>query len=82
MTKASEYFSENRPKPKFDFGDRVEGKYKGIPFIGTAYTDNMVNEEEGPMVTILLDLPMKVGTEYLNQIRVQYKGIKRLRKIT
>ena len=75
----AEYFEANRPKPKYKFGDRVEGKYKGIPYIGTAYGDNMRNETEGPMVSIHLDLPMKINSVWYNNIRVTYKEIKGLR---
>jgi hypothetical protein len=76
----AEYFEQNRPKPKYQFGDRVEGTYMGIPWVGTAYTDNLRNELEGPRVSIHLDLPMRVGTEWLSYIRVGYKEIKGLRK--
>lgn len=75
----AEYFEQHRPKPKYKFGDRVEGTYKGIPYIGTAYTDNMRNETEGSMVSIHLDLPMKLDGVYVNYIRVKYKDIKGLR---
>ena len=80
MSTLAEYFEANRPKPKFKFGDRVEGTYKKIPWVGTAYTDNMRNETEGPMVSIHLDLPMKIGSEWVSYIRVQYKDIRGLRK--
>ena len=76
----AEYFALHRPKPKYQVGDRVEGSYKGIPWVGTAYTDNMRNLDEGSMVSIHLDLPMKVDKEYHNYIRVKYKDIKGLRK--
>ena len=76
----ADYFNANRPEPKYNFGDRVEGVYKGIPFVGTAYGDNMRNETEGPMVNVHLDLPMKIGKEWHNYIRVKYKEIKGLRK--
>jgi hypothetical protein len=72
----AEYFEQHRPKPKYNFGDRVEGVYKGMPYVGTAYTDNMRNESEGPMVSVHLDLPMKIGKEYHQYIRVKYKEIK------
>ena len=75
----AEYFELHRPKPKYKFGDRVEGTYKKIPYVGTAYTDNMRNETEGPMVSIHLDLPMKIGSEWVSYIRVQYKDIRGLR---
>jgi hypothetical protein len=79
MSSLAEYFEANRPKPKYNVGDRVEGTYKGIPYVGTAYTDNMRNESEGPRVSIHLDLPMKIGTEWLSHIRVTYKEIRGLR---
>jgi len=79
MSTLAEYFEKNRPKPRYKFGDRVEGTYMKIPYVGTAYTDNMRNETEGPMVSIHLDLPMRVGSEWLHYIRVGYKNIKGLR---
>jgi len=79
MSSLAEYFEANRPKPKYKFGDRVEGTYKGIPYVGSAYTDNMRNESEGPMVSIHLDLPMKIDSVWHNNIRVTYKQIRGLR---
>jgi hypothetical protein len=79
MSSLAEYFEVNRPKPKYKFGDRVEGTYKGIPYVGSAYTDNQRNELEGPMVSIHLDLPMKINDSWHNYIRVTYKQIKGLR---
>jgi hypothetical protein len=79
MSTLAEYFEANRPKPKYKFGDRVEGTYKGIPYVGSAYTDNMRNETEGPRVNVHLDLPMRIGSEWLTMIRVTYKEIKGLR---
>ena len=76
----ADYFKANRPEPKYNFGDRVEGIYKGMPYVGTAYTDNMRSELEGPMVSVHLDLPLKIGTVWHNNIRVSYKEIKGLRK--
>ena len=76
----AEHFAANRPEPKYNFGDRVEGTYKGIPFVGTAYGDNMRNEAEGPMVSIHLDLPIKIDSVWHYYILVAYKDIKGLRK--
>jgi hypothetical protein len=59
MASLADYFAANRPKAKFTFGDRVCGKYHGIPFVGTAGGDVMVNEADGPMVTVFVDLPLK-----------------------
>ena len=80
MGTLAEYYEANRPKPKYAFGARVEGTYQGIPYVGTAYTDNMVNESEGARVSIHLDLPMKLGAEWHNYIRVKYSDIRGLRK--
>ena len=79
MSSLTEYFQRTLPKPRYQFGDRVEGTYKGIPWVGSAYTDNMRNESEGPMVSVHLDLPMRIGKEWHNYIRVKYKEIKGLR---
>jgi hypothetical protein len=79
MSSLADYFEANRPKPKYKFGDRVEGTYKGIPWIGTAYGDNMRNDTEGPMVSIHLDLPIKIDKAWHQYIRVKYKDIKGLR---
>lgn len=76
----AEYFEAHRPNPKYKFGDRVEGTYKGTPYVGTAYTDNQRNELEGPMVSVHLDLPIKIDSVWHNNIRVTYKDIKGLRK--
>ena len=80
MSTLAEYFAEHRPKPKYAVGDRVEGIYKGMPYVGTAYTDNMRSELEGPMVSIHLDLPMKIDKTWQTIIRVSYRAIKGLRK--
>ena len=80
MSTLAEYFAEHRPKPKYAVGDRVEGTYKGMPYVGTAYTDNMRSELEGPMVSIHLDLPMKIDKTWQTIIRVSYRAIKGLRK--
>ena len=80
MGSLSKYFEHIRPKRKYNVGDRVEGTYQKIPYVGTVYTDNMRNELEGPRVSIHLDLPMKIGKVWHQFIRVTYKDIKGLRK--
>jgi len=80
MGNLTEYFEKTIPKPKYQFGDRVDGRYKGVPFVGTVGTDNIRNLEEGPMVTISLDLPFKLDEVVHTIIRVPYKDIKGLRK--
>lgn len=60
MASLAEYFEKNRPQPYFQFGTRVFGKYNKIPFIGTVYGDGMINEEQGPRLSIHLDLPIMI----------------------
>lgn len=54
----AEYFRENRYKPTWEIGDRVFGYYNSIPFIGTVGNDTEISLEEGPRVSIHLDLPI------------------------
>lgn len=58
MPSLAEYFERERPKPYFEFATRVFGKYNKIPFVGTVYGDNMVSLEQGPRLSIHLDLPI------------------------
>jgi hypothetical protein len=75
----AEYFALHRPVAKYTFGDRVIGKYQGVPFVGTCGGDVMVNETEGPMVTVFLDLPLKIKeVVHHTFIKVKYKDIKKL----
>jgi len=80
MGNLTDYFDKTLPKPRYNFGDRVEGVYRGVPFVGTVGTDNVRSLEEGPMVTISLDLPFKLDDVVYNIIRVAYKDIKGLRR--
>lgn len=60
-----EYFRENRYKAKWLIGDRVEGKWNGIPFVGSVLNDTEVSPEVGPIVHISVDLPILYeGKEY------------------
>lgn len=58
MPSLSEYFQKNRYKPKWFISDRVEGKWNNIPFVGTVLNDSQINEDEGPKVSIQVDLPI------------------------
>lgn len=79
MSNLAEYFAKNRPTAKWTFGDRVFGKYHGIPFVGTCGGEGMVNEVEGSLVTVFLDLPLKhKNTVHSTFIKVKAKDLKRL----
>jgi hypothetical protein len=81
MGNLSEYFEKNAYKPTWFIGDRVFGRYKKIPFIGTVGNDTLINEIEGPRVSIFLDLPMKVDDAYRSIIIVKPKDLKSLKVI-
>jgi len=79
MSSLAEYFALNRPQPKWTFGERVFGKFNGIPFVGTTGGEGMVNETEGSLVTVFIDLPIKYkGVWHTTFIKVKPKDIKRL----
>ena len=76
MSTLAEYFARHRPKAKYHIGDRVEGVFKKIPWVGTVGSDTMRNENEGPMVSVHLDLPFKIDGEIYQYIRIKYKDLK------
>ena len=55
------------------------GKYNGVPFIGTTGGEGMVNEEQGSLVTVFLDLPLKhKDTWHQTFVKVKPKDLKPL----
>lgn len=81
MASLSEYFSDKRYKPKYFIGDKVFGKYNNIPFIGTVGNDTMINEIEGPYITIHLYLPIVIDKQIKMNIIVKHKDVKPLKEI-
>lgn len=75
----AEYFENNRYKAKWSIGDRVYGKLGKVPFIGSVGNDTLINEDEGPRVSIHLDLPMIVDDQVRNVICVKPNQIKALK---
>lgn len=72
----SEYFEQNRYKPKWLIGDRVEGKWNGIPFVGSVGNDTLVNENEGPRVSVFVDLPILHNGKVYSIITTKPKELK------
>ena len=82
MGTLAEYFAKNRPQAKWSFGDRVWGKYNGVPFVGSAGGEGMVNEPQGSLVTVFLDLPLKDKDNWhMTFIKVRPKDLKRLQSL-
>lgn len=78
MASYAEYFAKVTYKSTWIIGDRVFGRYKKIPFVGTVGNDWLVNLEEGPKVSVHLDLPIKIDNTYKSLIIVKPKDLKRL----
>jgi hypothetical protein len=78
MDSYAKYFAANRPKPKWFMGDRVFGRWNKIPFIGTVLNDNIVSEEVGPRVSVLLDLPLTYKGKVNNIIWTTQNSLKKL----
>ena len=77
MSNLKDYFERNAYKPKYFLGDRVYGKFNGIPFVGTVGNDRVVSLA-GPEITVLLDLPIKYKDSIKNVIIVKHKDVKKL----
>lgn len=67
---------ENKPKPKWVYGDRVSGKLDKIPVIGMVIREDY---NDSTLVLCHLDLPVKDGDEYRVIVRVPSKGMKQLK---
>jgi hypothetical protein len=76
MPTLAEYFQANRYMGKYSIGDRVIGKWNSIPFVGTVGNDTLVNEVEGPRISVHLDLPIKYKDVMYRVIIVKHKDVK------
>ena len=81
MGNLSDYFERTAYKPKYQIGDRVFGYWNKIPFIGSVGNDTLVSEEEGPRVSIHLDLPIFLTGRQYSVIIVKHKDIKPLKEM-
>ena len=82
MSTLAEYFSTNRPKAKWQHGDRVFGTFNGVPFTGTCGGEGMINETQGSMVTVFVDLPLRVDNIWhMTFVKVKPKDLMRLKSM-
>jgi hypothetical protein len=79
MASLTDYFERIGYRPKYFLGDRVFGHWNKIPFIGTVGNDTVINEIEGPRISIHLDLPIVLTGQLHNVIIVKHKDIKPLK---
>ena len=75
MPTLAEYFQANRYMGKYNIGDRIIGKWNKIPFVGTVGNDTLINEIEGPRISVHLDLPIKYKDVMYRVIIVKHKDV-------
>ncbi len=81
MGNQTDYFNKIGYKPKYHIGDRVFGHWNKIPFVGTVGNDTLVNLEEGPRISVHLDLPISLTGRQHSVIIVKHKDIKLLKEM-
>lgn len=76
MANYAEYFEARDPKTnhKFEYGNRVFGKWNKIPFIG------MIIREEDKDVLVHADLPVKYDKQYNSILRLNRNDVKILKE--
>ena len=70
----------NRYRPRYFIGDRVFGHWNSIPFIGSVGNDSQISPEEGPRVSVLLDLPIVYNGQTRTAVLVAHRDIKPLKE--
>jgi hypothetical protein len=80
MGNQTDYFNKIGYKHVYDIGDRVYGKWRKIPFVGTVGNDRLINHIDGPEITIHLDLPIRIDNCNCYVIIVKHADIKRLKE--
>ena len=78
MGNQTDYFERIGYKPTWYIGDRVFGYWNGIPFVGSVGNDTVINEIEGPRISIHLDLPIAFNKQIHHVVIVKHKDIKAL----
>ena len=76
MSNLTLYFERRAYQPTWFIGDRVQGKWNRIPFVGTVGNDTVISEIEGPRVSVHLELPIKYNKQVYNIIIVKPKDLK------
>lgn len=81
MASMADEFRESRYQPKYEFMARVQGVYKGIPFVGSVGNDTVIAPDIGPVYHIHLDLPMRLKDKtVINILCCKHSDIKNLKR--
>ena len=79
MGRQSDWFIANGYKHTYDLGDRIKGKWNGIPFAGSVGNDRLVNLIDGPEITVHLDLPIRFEDKIHRIIIIKHADVVRLK---
>ena len=76
MGSLTDYFEQVGYHCIYYIGDRVIGKWNKIPFVGTVGNDTMINEVDGPRISVHLDLPIKYNNQVHTVVFVKHRDIR------
>lgn len=79
MGSLTDYFAKIGHRPTWEIGDRVSGVWNDVPFIGTVGSESLVDPEFGPRVTVMPDLPIRLGDKNHNVIVLKPHQLKKLK---
>ena len=79
MGRQSDWFNAIGYKHTYDLGDRIMGIWNGIPFVGSVGNDRLVNDNNGPEITVHLDLPIRVEDKIHRIIITKHADVVRLK---
>jgi hypothetical protein len=82
MPNYAEYFARTGYRATYQIGDRVTGLWNRIPFVGTVGNDRLVNQTDGPEITVHLDLPIRYQDQFYRIVFVQHNQVRKLSEIT
>lgn len=82
MSSLTDYFDRVCYRATYDIGDRVIGRWNGIPFVGTVGNDRLINHVDGPEITVHLDLPIYSQGQCYRFIIVRHNQVRKLPEIT
>lgn len=81
MASLTDYFEKTAYRAKYEFGTRVFGRWNKIPFVGTIYGDSLVSLEQGPRLSIHLDLPVMFDNKVYNILIDTHRAFKDLKPL-
>jgi hypothetical protein len=79
MGRQSDWFNAIGYKHTYDLGDRIMGLWNGIPFVGSVGNDRLVNDNNGPEITVHLDLPIRFEDKIHRIIITKHADVVRLK---